>query len=86
MSRYNDLQRLDKPPTTKQLQRHFGLSRKQAVRFHKNFSNLYTPAPESAAEYHTHTFKLAAEVKQQHQNEQDKRRKSAKPAKEVPSV
>jgi hypothetical protein len=77
MSRYNDLQRLDKPPLTRQLQRHFGLSRKEAVRFHKEYDSTYNADLWEAGKWHTHTFKLVDEIKNKRQ---------ARKHKEVPSV
>ncbi len=38
---HNVFQSLSKPPVTKELQRFFGLSRRESVQFHRDFSSRY---------------------------------------------
>ncbi len=62
-----DFQRLDRPPTTKTLQRHFGLSRKEAVRFHKDHDGDYSGQHETYSQWHSHTFRLCQQIKSKRQ-------------------
>jgi hypothetical protein len=60
----SDFQRLDRPPTTRQLQQHFGLSRKEAVRFHKDWDTSFTHGKLiSLSEWHSIAFRYAQDIK-----------------------
>lgn len=94
--RPTDLENYSKPPTTRTLQRHFGLSRKEAVRFHKQHDASYNQRWQAGGEqnyklWHSFTFNLCQRIKSKRMNSSRQRieqivNKAARELEEQPSA